>query len=154
MQKRGLVQGEYKPLNSLKYKGKYPIIYRSSWELRLCKFFDQNDNVIKWSSESVIVPYYNPITQRQHRYFPDFTVEYYDKEGTLIKEMIEVKPEKDAAIAEGRKAPPNRGKKQSTRSYMSQMATHVRNTAKWDAAKVTAAKLGYRFRVITEKDLF
>lgn len=148
------VQGEYKPLNPLKYKGKYPILYRSSWELRLMKFFDNNDNVIKWTSESVIVPYYNPITQRQHRYYPDFTVEYYDKDGNLIKEMIEVKPEKDAAVAEGRIPPPQRGKRQSVESYMKQMAVHMKNTQKWEAAKAIAAKLGMRFRVITEKDLF
>ena len=87
MRKSGLVQGQYKPVNPMKYNGKVPIIYRSSWELRLCKFFDNNENVIKWTSESVVVPYYNPITQRTHRYFPDFTVEYYDREGCLIKEM-------------------------------------------------------------------
>ena len=152
--KTGLVQGEYKPINASKYKGKWPIYYRSSWEKRLCSFFDCNDNVIKWTSESIIVPYYNPITQRTHRYYPDFSVEYYDQDGVLIKEIIEVKPERDAAIAEGRAAPPARGKRQSVEAYMRQMATHVKNTQKWDAAKVIATKMGYKFRVVSEKDMF
>ena len=152
--KTGIVQGKYVPVNPNKYKGKMPIYYRSSWEKRLCSFFDTNENVIKWTSESIVVPYYNPITQRQHRYFPDFTVEYYNESGELIKEIIEVKPEKEAAVAEGRATPPAKGKRQSTQSYLKQMATHVKNTQKWDAAKIVAARLGYRFRVITEKDLF
>ena len=50
-------QGNYTPRHPEKYKGTWPIIYRSSYELLFCKFCDDNTNVIEWSSESIVIPY-------------------------------------------------------------------------------------------------
>ena len=49
-------QGKYAPRNPEKYVGDVNnIIYRSGWEKRLLIMFDTNPNVLKYSSEEVIV---------------------------------------------------------------------------------------------------
>ena len=65
--------GRYIPTKPEKYKGNpMKIIYRSLWERRLMVYCDQNDKVIEWGSEEIIIPYYSPLDGRTHRYFPDF----------------------------------------------------------------------------------
>ena len=44
---------EFIPKNPEKYSGKYPIIYRSSWEMTLMNVFDNHPNVLTWQSESL-----------------------------------------------------------------------------------------------------
>lgn len=144
---RRTLTGEYAPVHPERYKGKYPIIYRSSWELRLMKFFDQNENIISWSSESLIVHYQDPIDNRIRRYFPDFVVIYRDKEGEVQREIIEVKPFYQTQE-------PQQTRRKSSGKYMHEMGIYIRNIKKWDACKAFAYKKGYKFRIITEKELF
>ena len=74
-------QGKYRPKNPIKYKGDPTnIVFRSSWELKAMKYFDLNENVLKWQSEELAVPYKSPIDGRWHRYFPDFLIEVRTKE--------------------------------------------------------------------------
>ena len=54
------------------------------------RYFDENPNVLKWSSEEVIVPYKSPLDGRYHRYFPDFLIRVKNKQGNLETIMIEV----------------------------------------------------------------
>ena len=78
-------KGKFIPQNPKKYNGNPEnIIYRSSWELRCMKWFDDNENIIWWSSEELSIPYLNPIDQKMHRYFPDFII----KVKKSISEMI------------------------------------------------------------------
>ena len=45
-------KGRFLPKNYQKYRGDYNnIIYRSSWELRVMKYFDEHPHVIWWASE-------------------------------------------------------------------------------------------------------
>ena len=45
-------KGKYRPHNPQKYIGDPSnIIYRSMWERKCMKYFDNNPSVIKWSSE-------------------------------------------------------------------------------------------------------
>jgi hypothetical protein len=55
-------KAEFHPKNLKKYLGKFPIIYRSSWEMTLMQVFDQNPAVLGWSSETITIPYRNPLT--------------------------------------------------------------------------------------------
>ena len=74
--------GKYRPVNPKKYRGDYKnVIYRSLWELKFMKWCDGNKNVIEWGSEEIIIPYISPVDNRVHRYFPDFYVKAYTKEG-------------------------------------------------------------------------
>ena len=55
-------KGNFKIKNPQKYKGNPTnIIYRSLMELRFMKHCDTNDNILKWSSEEIAIPYISPI---------------------------------------------------------------------------------------------
>ncbi len=129
------------PKNPGKYLGNPGGIFcRSSWELTVCKFFDTHPSVYKWGSEEIKIPYIKPTDGRVHHYFPDFLVIYKDKEGNILKEIVEVKPLKESV------ARPNM-------SNYDKLA-YVINQAKWEAAAAFAAANGMKFRVITEESIF
>jgi hypothetical protein len=68
-------KGTFLPKNPSKYNGNSKnIIYRSNWELRVMKYFDDHPNVIWWASEELPIPYVSPVDNKTHRYFPDFIV--------------------------------------------------------------------------------
>ena len=134
-------RGIFVPKNPQKYVGTKKITYRSGWELTFMMFADSNDKVVKWASESVQIPYRNPLTGKQTIYVPDFLIVYQDKMGKQIAELIEIKPKAQTMITE------------KTRSARDKMAIAV-NHAKWGAAKAWCSRQGIRFRIITEDDLF
>lgn len=134
-------QGIFTPKNPDKYVGTGKIKYRSGWELTFMMFADNNDKVIKWASESIQIPYRNPITGKQTIYIPDFLLVYQGKNGKPIAELIEIKPKKQTMITE------------KTRSARDKMAVAV-NHAKWAAAQAWSKRNGLTFRVITEDDIF
>jgi hypothetical protein len=68
-------QGYYKPLNPQKYIGKAPIIYRSGLELKFMRWCDKTDTIQKWSSESIVIPYFDTIKKTQRKYYIDNYVE-------------------------------------------------------------------------------
>ena len=75
-------KGRFTPQNPKKYRGDSTgIIYRSSWELRVMKWLDDNPNVVWWNSEELIIKYKSPVDQRIHRYFPDFVICVKQKSG-------------------------------------------------------------------------
>ena len=68
-------KGKFTPQNPSKYIGDSTnIIYRSMWERRCMKYFDINPSVIGWASEEVVIPYYDSMTKKVRRYFPDFLI--------------------------------------------------------------------------------
>ena len=86
-------KGLFIPKNPQKYRGDHTnIIYRSSWECKVMSWLDNNDNILSWASEELIVPYISPVDNRKHRYFPDFIVKARTKDGTVKTMMLEVKP--------------------------------------------------------------
>ena len=85
--------GRFKPKNYKKYKGDpTKIFYRSLWERRFMVYCDGSASILEWGSEEVIIPYRSPLDNRVHRYFPDFYIKYKNKQGKIIREIIEVKP--------------------------------------------------------------
>jgi len=77
--------GKFTPKNPTKYNGDATnIIYRSSWELYVMKYLDENPMVTWWASEELFIPYRNPIDKKMHRYFPDFVVKTKKKDGTVM----------------------------------------------------------------------
>ena len=135
------MKGRFIPKNPGKYLGNpNTIMFRSAWELRVMQFFDVNISVYKWGSEEIKIPYVKPTDGRVHHYYPDFLVVYKDKEGNILKEIVEVKPLKESV------ARPNM-------SNYDKMA-YIINQAKWEAAAAFAASHGMKFRVITEESIF
>lgn len=134
-------QGQFTPKNGHKYVGKHKPRYRSGWELTFMTFCDTNDNVIYWASESMAIPYMNPLTGKKSNYIPDFFVVYQNKYGKQIAEVVEIKPKKQSLIE---------SKAASARDRMVVAVNH----AKWQAAMAYCKAQGFTFRVITEDDLF
>ena len=138
--------GKYTPKNPSKYKGDpYNIIYRSSWERRVMKFWDENKNCVWWASEEMSIPYVSPTDNKKHRYFPDFIAHMKQKDGSVKTLMLEVKPEKQTR-------PPVK-KSRATKSYIHECVTYEVNQAKWKAAKEFCADRLIEFKVITENEL-
>jgi hypothetical protein len=133
--------GKFTPKNPDKYIGKNKPRYRSSWELVFMNFCDNNKNIIKWASESIHVPYRNPLTGKQTIYVPDFFVLYEDKFGNKKAEVIEIKPKKQSLI-------------ESKVSSARDRAAVVLNHAKWKAANEFCKRSGLTFRVINEDQIF
>jgi hypothetical protein len=133
-------QGHYKPKNPIKYVGKGSIIYRSSWELAFMNFCDNNNNVLEWSSESIRIPYRNPLTGKHSTYVPDFLVVYQNKHFKQVVELIEIKPKKQSMLTE--------------KLNSNERATVAINYAKWEAAIAWAKRNHIIFRVITEDQIF
>ena len=139
-------QGIFRPKNPKKYIGdSNNIVYRSSWECRVMNWFDQNDDIVSWASEELIVPYKSPIDNRFHRYFPDFIVKVKTRDGTMKTLMIEVKPKKQTI--------PPEPKKRVTKQYVTEVTTYGVNQAKWKAAHEYCLDRGWEFKIMTEEHL-
>ena len=136
-------QGIYKPINGNKFIGN-TATYRSGLELRFFRFCDYNPNIIKWSSESIVVPYISPLDGKVHRYFVDNYIMV--KEGNAIKKyLIEIKPYKQTL------PPATKYKKQAHLIY--EQSAWLVNQAKWESAREYCKRHDLQFLIITEKDL-
>jgi hypothetical protein len=142
-------KGRFIPKHPEKYAGDASkIMFRSSWEVTVMKFLDSSPAVLKWGSEELAIPYLKPVIDattgrasfKVANYFPDFVVVYRDKNGELVKEILEVKPLKEALAEKANNA-------------YDKMALSV-NIAKWKAAEEFASRNGMKFRVLTEQSLF
>jgi hypothetical protein len=131
---------KYIPKNKEKYIGDVAnITCRSLWERNICKFCDETPNIVKWSSEEIVIPYESPLDKKIHNYYPDFLIQV--KTGDLVKTMmVEVKPKKQTYLKE------NASKKEKI--------TWIINTAKWKAAEIYCNKHNMEFKIVTEKEIF
>ena len=108
--------------------------------------FDENPNITKWASEELAIPYMSPVDHKRHKYFPDFIIEMKNKQGVVETLMIEVKPKKQTE-------PPKKPKRQ-TKRFLNEAKTYLTNQAKWDAANAFCERKGWRFKILTEKEIF
>lgn len=146
------VRGRFKPTNPKKYLGDVRnIYYRSSYEVKFMNWLDTKDDVKRWASEEIVIPYLSPIDNRIHRYFPDFYVETLNKDGKLEKSIVEIKP--SSQTVEPIKKKTKRKSKKASKRFLQEKITWGINEAKWKAAKKFCEKKGLEFKIITEKDL-
>ena len=139
-------RGKYEVKNPDKYVGLKKPTYRSSWEAAFMRFCDNHPSISKWASESVKIPYVNPLTGKNTVYWPDFFIVYTDKKGKNRAELIEIKPSNQT-----KRPIKTKFKKKKTIVYEQKM--YIQNTAKWKAANEWAKKKGYKFLILTEKEL-
>jgi hypothetical protein len=145
-------QGKFHPRNPEKYLGDLEkIVFRSSWELEAFRFLDRNPNILHWISEGIPIPYLKPVPPSVNArgfvetvYYPDLFVVYRNKEGEIVKEMVEIKPLKQTRTS--------RARNQSTK--LQENYTYAINKSKWEAAKIWCAKRGIKFSLATEKSIF
>ena len=133
-------KGIYKLPKHSKYKGSHDPVYRSSWELQMCKWCDTNPNVKYWMSEGTVIPYISKVDGKMHRYFPDFYVK--TTKGDIF--LIEIKPKQQTN-------PPKKSK--SRNKYLREVKTWSINQAKWEAAKIICEKHGWMWRIWTEREI-
>jgi hypothetical protein len=134
-------QGIYAIKNPDKYIGLGNPRYRSSWELSVMRMCDENDSIEQWASESIKIPYRDPLTGKPTIYVPDFFVVFTDNKKNKRAELWEIKPM-------------NQTMKENVGKNVYNQAQYVRNTVKWAAAKNWCKNQGITFRIITERDLF
>lgn len=140
-------KGRFIPKNTNKYYGDpTKIIYRSLWERRVMVYLDENSSVIKWASEEFFIPYISPIDNKVHRYFPDFYVKSIDKNGKINEMVWEIKPKKESVMPQK--------KSRITKKYISEVVTWGVNEAKWKAAEEYCLDRKWKFKVLTEDDIF
>ena len=134
-------QGRFEMKNPEKYVGKKTPLARSSWEFVFMRMLDENPGVINWASESIQIPYQDPLTGRYTIYVPDFFMVYADKSGKKHAEVIEVKPASQTFREQVGKSKYNQEQ-------------YVKNLAKWEAATAWCKQQGLAFRVVNEGDIF
>ena len=134
-------QGRFEMKNPDKYVGKKIPLARSSWEFVFMRMLDEHPGVQSWASESIQIPYRDPLTGRSTIYVPDFFIVYVDKNGSKHAEVVEVKPS-------------NHTLREAVGKSQYNQQQYVKNMAKWEAANSWCKQQGIRFRVITENDIF
>lgn len=135
------------PKNPQKYRGDINNIWvRSSWELKVLKWLDQNENVLEYSSEEVVINYKSPIDGKYHRYFLDAYAKIKSSDGKISEYLIEIKPYKQTIEPEV--------KKRVTKSYINEVYTWGINSAKWKAAEEYCRDRKWTFKILTEKQIF
>ena len=135
--------GKFIPTNITKYRGDVKkIVYRSLWERRFMVYCDSTSAILEWGSEEVIIPYVSPLDGRRHRYFPDFYIKVRQRDKTIKKMIIEVKPKIQCG--------PPKTPKRRTKRYINEVRTWGVNEAKWKAAIEWCVDRGMEFKILTE----
>jgi hypothetical protein len=144
--KKKYKQGPYIPKNGKKYNGENTPFYRSSFELKFFRWCDHNPFVKQWNNECFIIPYISPLDNKMHKYYVDGYILFEDKQGKLVKFLVEIKPS-----SQTKPPTPSKRKKKSTIIY--EQSEWLRNQAKWKYADEWCKRNGFKFVVLTEKEL-
>ena len=140
------MKGKFRPNNPVKYLGDPTnIVYRSSWELKFCKWLDEHAGVVQWASEEFSIPYLSPIDNKVHRYFPDFLVKKRTPEGKIECIVVEIKPKNQTTAPKVQSKP--------SRRYLKEVMTYGINNAKWKYAQEYCEDRGWKFMILTEDHL-
>lgn len=107
--------------------------------------FDTDPNIISWASEELIIPYGDRGSGKLRRYFPDFVIKKLGADGKIEVIVIEVKPYSQSV-------PPERGKK-TERRFLKECQTFATNYSKWETATRFCQSKGWRFVILTEREL-
>lgn len=138
-------KGKYLVKNPKKYIGNSnKVIYRSSWEKKFMEHCDSDKRILKWKSEGFPIKYYNETDQKWHRYFIDFFIQIINKNNKVENLAIEIKP-----FYQTQKP----SKTSTQKRYLMEMKTFITNQCKWRAATKWANQSGFKFIILTEREL-
>jgi len=121
------------------------INYKSSLELKAFRFVDKNHNVKKFSVEPFPIKYLKPTDGKFHRYYIDLFIEFITGE----KFLVEIKPKSQTT----KPNPPKNKSDKSMHWHKNALLTFDINKAKWKAAKEFASHNGFKFIILTDKDM-
>lgn len=135
-------RGKFNPKNLGKYDGDFRRIeYRSLWERQVFRWCDDNNAIVRWSSEEVIVPYRCKTDNRMHRYFVDLKITFANGDTYLV----EIKPKKETL------EPKKRAR--ASKGYLTEVLKYVKNMSKWESANEYARQRDWKFEVWTEETI-
>jgi len=134
---RKTYKGQYKIKKPAKYIGDASnVTYRSSWERSAFVWAERNPDVVKWSSEELVIPYICGTDKRVHRYFTDMLIQW--KDGSVT--VVEIKPKKETFAPVAKKG-------KSKKRLVEEGLTYIKNISKWEFAKEFCTKRGWTFEV-------
>ena len=129
------------------------LYYRSSWELKLMRYFDLNDKIVRWAAEYVSIPYElteimnnGDIRRSTHTYYPDFYYELRRSDGDVAQVVCEVKPYSETIEP---KIPMNPTLKQVRNFEYAKKMLNI-NLHKWNESIDYCRKRGMEFVIATE----
>ena len=161
------LQGYYKVQNPQKYIGDPSgVIYRSSWEMKFCKWLDYSPSVLKWSSEPMCIKYWdrvsnmeknikerldnnNPRNWKVRNYYTDFWLEI-NKGDHIEKWFVEIKPANKLTKPI---PPPINSSLKQIRNFNMKAKEYLINEGKFSSLNEWAKKHDMLFYVFTEKTL-
>jgi hypothetical protein len=143
-------QGYYDVVNKEKYLGTTPPSFRSSWEKKMCNFFDLGENTIRWGFECITIPYMFDLDGRVHKYITDFYAEIKDNNGDIKRYIFEIKPLKQCS----KPIPPKINNQKAMKRFMYESKQYVMNQNKWKAVTAYCKNKNIEFKVLTEKEIF
>jgi hypothetical protein len=108
-------------------------------------YCDNNSAILEWGSEEVVIPYISPLDGRRHRYFPDFYAKIKQKDGSVKRFIIEVKPKHQTL--------PPKPQQRKTKKFINEVRTWGVNEAKFNAATSWTRDRGMEFMILTEDHL-
>lgn len=142
--------GKYTPQNPDKYIGDINnIIYRSSWERKFSQYCDLNPNILKWSSEPLVIKYWSPIDKKEHNYYPDYYIKVINSKKEVEEWIIDIKPQSQYKLD---KKPEIKGciTEKKLKTYNEKLKIWITNRAKFESATRFAKERGYKFGAIDE----
>lgn len=141
-------KGVYTLKNPDKYLGDVDnVVFRSSWEEEAFKILDNNPKILAWASEEIKIPYAKPLPDGNYArsvYTPDLFIVKEEVDGTITRQLIEIKPHKQTQPSKARKP----------LVKLKEQYEYAVNQHKWHAAEKWCEKYGIIFSIVTEKDMF
>lgn len=111
------------------------------------EYCDTHADILQWASEELTVPYYFTGDSKWHRYYPDFVLNVRTKNDEKQTWMVEIKPFAQV------QSPVNK-RYTNKRRQIRETIEYAKNQAKWAAAHSFCNTKGWKFVVITEKELY
>ena len=145
------LHGHYIPTNPGKVitkQGELPA-FKSKLEWKMMRYCDLNPGILKWCYEPpfAIIPYYDKGMKKNRHYYVDFVLWVKDDDSPegLKQIWVEIKPWEQTQ--------PPKLMKRVTEAQMFSIKTYITNQCKWEAAERYCTSHGFKFLVVTEKEL-
>jgi hypothetical protein len=160
-------QGNYIPKYKdkvLKLNSQGGIYYRSSWEVKIMTWLDNNPKITRWGAECITIPYQlthyernGDINLKNHCYYPDFYYEIDNGNGTSKKVIAEVKPMKEylmvQKLQEMKLSVPENATLKKLKNFEYDLKMAQKNSEKWKTMIKYCDLKGWDFIIITEEHL-
>ena len=148
-------QGLFIPKNKekvIKLNNQEGLYFRSGLEQKLMIYLDNNENVIKWNTELIKIPYMKQtwdnklleMVLAEHVYYPDFYYELRKPDGSTSIVIAEVKPYDQTKPPKLKENATNR----QIRNFEYELKEYSKNLDKWKYCIEWCKNKGFEFIII------